>query len=79
MHGSLLLHEPLCTASEKLDVVQRQSGFCLVLCAFVQLKLMAFWNSDAVVCLCRRLLPSWDSRYSMLAKLLDDQCCRTCC
>ena len=35
--------------TEKHDVVQRQSGFCLVLFAFVQLKLMAFWNSDAVI------------------------------
>ncbi len=59
--------------TEKHDVVQRQSGFCHVLFAFVQLKLMAFWNSDAVyVFFCRQLLPSWDSRYSMLAKLLDD-------
>ncbi len=58
--------------TEKLNVVHRQSGFCLVLYVFVQPKLMTLLDSDAVLCFCRRLLSSWDSRYSLFANSLDD-------
>lgn len=70
MDGSLLVHEPRCV--QLLKSLMLSQGTLASYCAFVQLKLMVFWNSDALMCFCRRLLSSWDSRYSLFANSLDD-------